>query len=138
MLGSLVKVGLEGRSKESLRYSSRKEAFPGNRKKTRITHFEERMKRENQMDFKSTLDKRTFAVQCQKCRGRMGFEKFYGPNNSFYGWHCVLCGDILDPVILLHRLSRDADVSIPEREEDLLLLIKKYMKAKPKFHATAK
>ncbi len=138
MLGSLVKVVLGGCGKKSLRYSSRKEAFPGNPQKIRITQFEEKMKRENQMDFKNTLDKRTFEVQCQKCRGRMGFEKFYGPNNSFYGWHCVLCGDILDPVILLHRLSRDADVSIPEREEDLLLLLKKYMKAKPKFDATAK
>ncbi len=96
------------------------------------------MERENQMDFKGTLNKRTFEVQCQKCRGRMGFEKFYGPNSSFYGWHCLLCGDILDPVILLHRLSQDANVPIPESEEDLVLLIKKYMRAKPKFHATVK
>jgi hypothetical protein len=107
-------------------------------KKTTITQLEERIERENQMDFKSTLDKRTFEVQCQKCRGRMGFEKFYGLSSSFYGWHCLLCGDILDPVILLHRLSQDANVSIPESEEDLLLLIKKYMRAKPKFHATVK
>jgi hypothetical protein len=90
------------------------------------------------MDFKNTLDKRTFEVQCQKCSGRMGFEKFYGPGSFFYGWHCVLCGDILDPVILLHRLSQDANVSIPENEEDLLSLIKKFMRAKPKLHATAK
>jgi len=90
------------------------------------------------MDFKSTLDKRPSVVRCQKCRGQMGFEKFYGPNSSFYGWHCLLCGDILDPVILLHRLSQDANVSIPESEEDLLLLIKKYMRGRPKFHATAK
>ncbi len=87
------------------------------------------------MDSKNTLDKRTFDVQCHKCSGRMGFEKFYGSNSSFYGWHCLLCGEILDPVILLHRLSQDANVSIPEREEDLLLLIKQYMMAKPKFHS---
>ena len=90
------------------------------------------------MDSKNTLYKRTVEVQCRKCSGRMGFEKFYGPGSTFYGWHCVLCGDILDPVILLHRLSRDANVPIPESEEDLLLLIKRYMMAKPKFHATAK
>ena len=96
------------------------------------------MERENQMDFKSTMDKKTFEMQCHKCRGRGGFEKFYGPNSSFYGWHCLLCGDILDPVILLHRLSQDANVSIPENEEDLFSLIKKYMRAKPKLQATAK
>jgi hypothetical protein len=109
-----------------------------NLKKSTITQLEERIEREDQMDFKSTLDKRPSVVRCQKCSGQMGFEKFYGSNSSFYGWHCLLCGDILDPVILLHRLSQDANVSIPESEEDLLLLIKKYMRAKPKFHATVK
>ena len=37
-----------------------------------------------------------------------------------------MCGDVLDPVILLHRLSHDANVSIPESEEEMLWLIKKY------------
>ena len=90
------------------------------------------------MKFKGTSDNPPLAVQCQKCRGRMSFEKFYGPNSSFYGWHCVICGDILDPVILLHRLSQDANVPIPEKEEDILALMKKYMKGKPKLHAAAK
>ena len=70
---------------------------------------------------------------CQRCHGRMGFEKFYGHNGSFFGWHCVMCGEVLDPVILLHRLSRDADVSVPEGEKELMRLIKKYMRrARPK------
>ncbi len=54
-------------------------------------------------------------MHCQRCGSRMSFEKFYGQYNSFFGWHCVMWGDILDPVILLHRLSQDANVSIPER-----------------------
>jgi len=58
----------------------------------------------------------------------MAFEKFYGENGYFFGWRCVICGDVLDPVILLHRLSHDADVSIPESREELLGLIKKYKK----------
>ena len=103
-----------------------------------ITPFEQRLEREKQMKFKKTSNKATLAVHCRKCRGRMTFEKFYGPNDSFYGWHCVFCGDILDPVILLHRLSQDANVSIPEKEEDILALMKKYMRAKPKLTATAK
>ena len=65
-------------------------------------------------------------IHCQRCNGRMAFEKFYGQSDSFFGWHCVMCGDVLDPVILLHRLSRDANVSIPESEEEMLWLIKKY------------
>jgi hypothetical protein len=53
----------------------------------------------------------------------MAFEKFYGQNTSFYGWHCVLCGEILDPVIFLHWLSRNSNITIPEGEEEILLLI---------------
>lgn len=62
----------------------------------------------------------------------MIFEKFYDVNNVFFGWHCVICGEILDPVILLHRLSQDADLRIPEEEEEVMQLVKKYLQAKPK------
>ncbi len=65
-------------------------------------------------------------IHCQRCNGRMAFEKFYGENGYFFGYRCVICGDVLDPVILLHRLSHDANVSIPESEEEMLGLIKKY------------
>ena len=62
----------------------------------------------------------------------MAFEKFYGQNTSFYNWHCVLCGEILDPVILLHRLRQNTNVAIPEGEEEILLLVRKFLNAKPK------
>ncbi len=71
-------------------------------------------------------------MHCQRCNGRMAFEKFYGENDSFFGWHCVICGDILDPIILLHRLSQDASVAIPEEEEKAMALIRKYMGARSK------
>jgi hypothetical protein len=71
-------------------------------------------------------------MRCQRCGGRMIFEKFYDVNNVFFGWHCVICGEILDPVILLHRLSQDADLQIPEEEEEVMHLVKKYMNAKTK------
>ena len=61
----------------------------------------------------------------------MAFEKFYGQNETFFGWHCVICGDVLDPVILLHRLSHNANVSIPESEKEMMWLIKKYAKKRP-------
>jgi len=59
----------------------------------------------------------------------MIFEKFYDVNNIFYGLHCVICGEILDPVILLHRLSQDADLRIPEGEEQVMQLLKKYFQS---------
>ncbi len=72
------------------------------------------------------------AMHCQRCGGRMIFEKFYDVNNVFFGWHCVICGEILDPVILLHRLTQDADLRIPEEEEELMHMVKKYLQMKPK------
>jgi len=72
------------------------------------------------------------AMHCQRCGGRMIFEKFYDVNSVFFGWHCVICGEILDPVILLHRLSQDADLQIPEEEEEVMHMVKKYLNAKTK------
>jgi len=72
------------------------------------------------------------SMHCQRCGGRMIFEKFYDVNNVFFGWHCVICGEILDPVILLHRLTQDADLRIPEEEEELMHMVKKYLQMKPK------
>jgi len=85
------------------------------------------------MAVKKGAEKAKNEIHCQRCHGRMAFEKFYGQDSSFFGWHCVMCGDVLDPVIFLHRLSHDANVSIPESEKELMWLIKKYMrKTKPK------
>lgn len=78
------------------------------------------------------------ALCCQRCGGRMFFEKFYDVSSIFYGWHCVMCGEILDPVILLHRLSQDADLKIPEGEENVLYLLKQYLRSKPKKNEGAK
>ncbi len=71
-------------------------------------------------------------MTCQRCGGRMIFEKFYDVNNIFFGWHCVICGEILDPVILLHRLSQNADIKIPDGEENVMNLLMEYMQGKPK------
>jgi hypothetical protein len=86
------------------------------------------------MEMMATLTKETGdkKITCQRCGGKMIFEKFYDVNNIFFGWHCVICGEILDPVILLHRLSQDANLQIPEGQEEILHLLKKYMQSKPK------
>jgi len=80
----------------------------------------------------ATTKERKIVMNCRRCGGRMIFEKFYDINSVFFGWHCVICGDILDAVILLHRLSKDADLRIPEKEQDVMLLLKKYLHAQTK------
>ncbi len=67
-------------------------------------------------------------MKCERCSGRMVFEKYYTQNNAFYGLRCMLCGEVLDPVILLHRLSQDADVAVPEDQREIMSLIRNLIK----------
>ncbi len=94
--------------------------------------YETRYTKEGKMVVKDRSAKKKNEMHCQRCNGPMAFEKFFGPNDSFFGWHCLMCGDILDPVILLHRLSQDAQLAIPEKEEERMALIKKYRGARSK------
>ena len=84
------------------------------------------------MAVKDTSVKTKDGMHCQRCNAPMAFDKFYGRHSYFFGWRCVSCGDILDPVVLLHRLSQDPNLMIPENEEKLRSLIKKYMSARSK------
>lgn len=42
-------------------------------------------------------------VKCLRCGGTMIYETFYGLNEEFGGSKCVICGEIVDPVILQNR-----------------------------------
>ena len=42
-------------------------------------------------------------MRCQRCNMVMVNERFYGPGDPFWGWRCVLCGNISDPIILENR-----------------------------------
>ena len=42
-------------------------------------------------------------MRCQRCNMVMVNERFYGPGDPFWGWRCVLCGNIFDPIILENR-----------------------------------
>jgi hypothetical protein len=49
-------------------------------------------------------------MNCLKCHGLMVEERFEDlrgdPQHiSFYGWRCVCCGDVVDPVIIRHRAA---------------------------------
>jgi hypothetical protein len=42
-------------------------------------------------------------MKCLRCNSVMIYNKFYGPHENFWGWKCVLCGEIVDQVILENR-----------------------------------
>jgi hypothetical protein len=42
-------------------------------------------------------------MMCLRCDGVMIYDKFYGSHDLFWGWRCVICGEIVDQVILMNR-----------------------------------
>jgi len=44
-------------------------------------------------------------MKCQRCGSGMVYERFYGSGENFLGWRCILCGEIIDEVILENRQS---------------------------------
>ncbi len=42
-------------------------------------------------------------MKCHRCNGIMANERFYGPGEPFWGWRCVLCGEVFDPLIWENR-----------------------------------
>ena len=45
-------------------------------------------------------------MKCHRCGGVMVYERFYGLCEQFSGWRCILCGEIIDPVIFENRLRQ--------------------------------
>ena len=50
-------------------------------------------------------------MKCLRCEGVMLPERFQDIQDetgkiTFYGWRCVTCGEILDPVIMRNRSNR--------------------------------
>lgn len=44
-------------------------------------------------------------MKCNRCKGMMIYEKFYGRQEDFWGWRCVFCGEIIDQIIIENRLG---------------------------------
>jgi len=42
-------------------------------------------------------------MKCFRCNSVMIYDKFYGSHEHFWGWKCVICGEIVDQVILDNR-----------------------------------
>ncbi len=47
-------------------------------------------------------------MRCHRCGSVMVYERFYYSHEHFSGWRCILCGEIIDQVILENR---QADIS---------------------------
>ena len=55
--------------------------------------------------------------RCSRCGGNMVHESFYGLNEQFTGFKCVICGDVIDAVILQNReLMKTGHVMILPKE----------------------
>ena len=55
-------------------------------------------------------------MRCRRCRGLMVREQFYDMLDdsgflSFYGWRCVCCGNVLDPLILMNKQGWRAPIA---------------------------
>lgn len=42
-------------------------------------------------------------TRCLRCNGAVIYDKFYDRYEQFWGWRCLICGDIVDPIILKNR-----------------------------------
>jgi hypothetical protein len=42
-------------------------------------------------------------MKCHRCGSVMVYKRFYGLDEHFFGWRCILCGEIIDQVILENR-----------------------------------
>jgi len=54
-------------------------------------------------------------MKCLRCSGAMVYDKFYGLQEQFWGWKCLICGEIVDPVILENRQLMKAGQGINVR-----------------------
>jgi hypothetical protein len=56
-------------------------------------------------------------MKCHRCGSAMVYERFYGPAEHFSGWRCVLCGEIIDQVILENRQTKTGTQNRERRRE---------------------
>jgi hypothetical protein len=47
--------------------------------------------------------KKSSFMKCPRCGSNMIHDKFYGSTEEYWGCKCLLCGEIIDPVILDNR-----------------------------------
>jgi hypothetical protein len=58
--------------------------------------------------------------RCVRCGGKMVHESFFGPFEQFTGLKCVICGEVIDPVILQNRqLMKEGGMLMIPKERGL-------------------
>jgi len=55
------------------------------------------------------IHKKEVDMKCSRCKNTMNYQKFYNTEGYFWGWRCIFCGEILDPVILENRKTPNAE-----------------------------
>ncbi len=63
------------------------------------------MQLQEKQPLKSKVMNTSNPMKCHRCESIMVYQKFYGPDERFWGWRCICCGDIVDQVILETRGS---------------------------------
>ena len=53
-------------------------------------------------------------MRCNRCGGMTIYQKFYGHCEHFLGWRCIVCGEIIDQVIIENRLEHNMKDRIGE------------------------
>lgn len=55
--------------------------------------------------------------RCSRCGGKMVYEFVLGSYEQFTGLKCVICGEVIDPIILQNRqLMKDGATLIPKEQ----------------------
>ena len=55
--------------------------------------------------------------KCSRCGGKMVHEIFLGLAEEFSGLKCVICGEVIDPIILQNRqLMKDGSMLVIPKE----------------------
>lgn len=47
--------------------------------------------------------KRGMEMKCPRCNGLMIYERYQDMLEVFYAWRCVICGEVLDDVVIKNR-----------------------------------
>ena len=59
-------------------------------------------------------------MRCVRCEGRMVSDYFIDMENSgelwMPGWRCLVCGEVVDPLILRHRNTQTKTPEIAEAQ----------------------
>ncbi|MGQ0809930.1 MAG: hypothetical protein ACT4OO_01725 [Nitrospiraceae bacterium] len=66
-------------------------------------------------------------MRCSRCHNLMVEETFADMKSgavSFKGWRCLICGDIVDPLIGQHRASRPQPTHTRAHSKKIVLAIR--------------